>query len=147
MNTWRTIALLTLLAGGFASPWAQAQTVYRCGNTYSENPCAGGKAVKVDDPRTKQEKAKADADTEAATKTAKQLERERLAAEDGELPSKRRTTLKAAGGKPGSGDAQSAGGRASSAKPALNYFTAAVPPPPKESRSHKASDADNSTRP
>lgn len=145
MNPWRPIAMLATLAWALAAPSSQAQTVYRCGNTYSETPCAGGKAVKVDDPRTKAEKAKADADTEAATKTAAELERERRAAEDGELPVKRRGPVKpAAGNKAPAADSKPSGAKTGAAKPALNYFTAIVPPSPKD-KGRKQADAGVST--
>ena len=38
---------ITLLAAvlALASPWAAAQTVWRCGNSYSQQPCPGGTAT------------------------------------------------------------------------------------------------------
>lgn len=50
MSWAKAIALLALLPGA-----AFAQSVYRCGNTYSDEPCKGGKTVDtspaVSDPR------------------------------------------------------------------------------------------------
>ena len=49
-------ALALLLTGSGAG--AQ-QTVYRCGNSYSQSPCAHGVAVQTDDPRTEAQRAAA----------------------------------------------------------------------------------------
>jgi len=38
----KAMAVAMLLAGS-----AQAQTIYRCGNTYSDEPCAGAKEVDI----------------------------------------------------------------------------------------------------
>ena len=43
-----SLAALSLLLAATA----QAQEVYRCGNSYATAPCAGGAAVLVDDART-----------------------------------------------------------------------------------------------
>ena len=40
---------VALAALAFVASSASAQTVYRCGNEYRAEPCAGGKAVKSDD--------------------------------------------------------------------------------------------------
>jgi hypothetical protein len=54
-------ALATLHAGA-------ADTVWRCGDSYSSQPCPGGKAVQADDPRTPQQRAQT---LEAARKDAR----------------------------------------------------------------------------
>jgi hypothetical protein len=43
---------ILILAGlvALASPWAGAQNVWRCGNSYSEQPCTGGNPVTVSEP-------------------------------------------------------------------------------------------------
>ena len=42
--------LIALAAAGAAfSPWAAGQPVYRCGNSYSQQPCAGGTVVNTGD--------------------------------------------------------------------------------------------------
>lgn len=125
------IALIPSIALGVCAPPLAAQTVYRCGNTYSESPCAGGKAVKVEDPRTPAQQAQAKADFEGVKKSAKELERERLAEEDGQLPDKRGGPRKTAAGK-NEPPARTDGGKPGSARPVMNYFTAIVPPPVKE---------------
>lgn len=45
-------------------PDAHAQTIYRCGNTYSSTPCEGGSAVNAADPRSAEQ-------ARAARQTAK----------------------------------------------------------------------------
>ncbi|MEO7940584.1 MAG: hypothetical protein ABIR55_18315, partial [Burkholderiaceae bacterium] len=47
-----------------------AQAIYRCGNTYSQTPCAGGSVVAADDSRSAQQKAQTDAATAQATRMA-----------------------------------------------------------------------------
>jgi len=60
-----------------------AQPIYRCGNTYSQTPCADAVVVSADDSRTAAQKAQTDAATAQATRQAAQMERERLAIERG----------------------------------------------------------------
>jgi len=61
-----------------AAGHAEQKTVYRCGQTYQDSPCAGGKVVDVADERS-------DAERQAGLETARQqaelgskLQRERL---------------------------------------------------------------------
>jgi len=58
-----------------------AQPIYRCGNTYSQTPCADGIVVSAEDSRTAAQKAQTDAATAQATRRAAQMQRERLTAE------------------------------------------------------------------
>lgn len=60
---------------------ASAQTVYRCGNSYSERPCPNGVALDVADPRTPAQRAEAAAAAARDTQTANALEKSRLAEE------------------------------------------------------------------
>ncbi|GAB3651273.1 hypothetical protein [Ramlibacter alkalitolerans] len=46
--TTKTLVLVLALCAGSAG----AQTVWRCGNSYSQEPCAGGKPVTVSEPVT-----------------------------------------------------------------------------------------------
>lgn len=68
-----------------ASPATAADTVYRCGAAsspiYTKEPCVGGKAVEVGDPRSAKQKAHADAATREQAKTAERMEKDRLAQE------------------------------------------------------------------
>jgi hypothetical protein len=47
-----TQILILSAALALASPWAGAQNVWRCGNSYSEQPCTGGNPVTVTEPVT-----------------------------------------------------------------------------------------------
>ena len=54
-----------------------AQTVYRCGNSYSQSPCPAGVAVVVDDPRSTQQKQETDDAVRRDAKTADSMEKSR----------------------------------------------------------------------
>ncbi|MES2939955.1 MAG: hypothetical protein V4864_19920 [Pseudomonadota bacterium] len=71
------IALLLLAALGCGA--ASAQTVYRCGNSYSQKPCAGGTAVDAADPRSAAQAADTTAAAKRNAQAADALEKERLA--------------------------------------------------------------------
>jgi hypothetical protein len=51
---------------------------WRCGNTYTDQPCQGGKALNVEDTRDIQQKRAADQTTRDAQAAADRLERDRL---------------------------------------------------------------------
>ena len=63
--------------GASAMGAAQNQTIYRCGTTYSDTPCAQGVKVPTADPRTPAQKAQTDEATARATGLAGQLEKAR----------------------------------------------------------------------
>jgi hypothetical protein len=76
-------ALFLVACGTFWMP-AAAQgrsETYRCGNTYTDRPCEGGKQLAVDDARTEADRRSADAATRRAEQRADQLERIRLSQE------------------------------------------------------------------
>jgi hypothetical protein len=73
-------ALFFIVGSAFLSG-LQAQTVYKCGNTYSQVVCPDAKPVQVDDSRQPEQKQQADAATAKEAKLAKSLEKERLARE------------------------------------------------------------------
>lgn len=62
-----------------ASAGAGAQTVWRCGNSYSQEPCAGGKPVTVSEPVSGRFVATPVANMDA--KLAAEMEKARLAQE------------------------------------------------------------------
>jgi len=75
-------ALLLAACGTFWMPAAQGRSeTYRCGNTYTDRPCEGGKQLAVDDARTEADRRAADAATRRAEQRADQLERIRLSQE------------------------------------------------------------------
>lgn len=65
---------------------AQAQPVYRCGDSYSQKPCPGGRAVNVEDPRSPAQREDARAAAQRDARTAQALEKERLKAEAAAAP-------------------------------------------------------------
>ncbi|KIQ16112.1 hypothetical protein RT97_31405 [Variovorax paradoxus] len=54
---------------------------WRCGSTYSDRPCEGGKTVKVDDPRSHEDRRAAEAGAKSNSTQADKLERSRLSLE------------------------------------------------------------------
>jgi len=77
------IAIFLVASGTFWIP-ATAQgrpEAYRCGSTYTDRPCEGGRPVKVDDTRTDADRHASEAGTHRAEARADQLERIRLSQE------------------------------------------------------------------
>lgn len=63
------------------SPLGRAETIFRCGNTYSQTPCAGATQMTIDDARDPSRKKEVDAATRRDASLAKTLEQERLQTE------------------------------------------------------------------
>ena len=62
-----------------AAPAATAgTTAWRCGNTYTDQPCPGGQALSVDDSRDAAQKREADRAIREAQAAGERLERERV---------------------------------------------------------------------
>jgi hypothetical protein len=59
----------------------QAQTIYKCGNSYSQVACPDAKTVEINDDRTAAQKQQSEAATQRDAKLAKALEMERHAQE------------------------------------------------------------------
>jgi hypothetical protein len=74
-------ALAPLLCCLWTAAASAQQTIYRCGNTYSQTPCGSGHTLTIDDSRTAQQKSQTDAATVQTRQLALQLERERVALE------------------------------------------------------------------
>jgi hypothetical protein len=73
---------LILIAGlALAAHAAGAQTVWRCGNSYSEQPCAGGTPVAATDARSPAQATRSSRVAQADMKLADKMEKERLARE------------------------------------------------------------------
>lgn len=78
----RPIHLFLLLAAlALAATDASGQTVFRCGNSYAQQPCAGGSAVDASDPRSPDQAAVAGKVAAGDAKRAEALEKARLAQE------------------------------------------------------------------
>jgi hypothetical protein len=65
------------LAASWCGP-ALAQTVYRCGDSYGQQPCPGGRAVDTEDSRTPAQRAQTTEAVRRDAKAADELEKARL---------------------------------------------------------------------
>lgn len=72
-------SMLIVVAG--AADATSNGPVYRCGNSYSQSPCANGRALDVDDTRSAQQHAQAVRVAAEERRLADRMERDRLAAE------------------------------------------------------------------
>lgn len=60
MKSFQQLARITLAALGTCwALYAPAQTVYRCGNSYSQTPCPGAVTIQADDPRSEAQRSAA----------------------------------------------------------------------------------------
>ena len=80
-----TLNALFLFGSFVLSTGAMAQTVYKCGDSYSQTPCSGGIAIDAFDPRSSEQKMQADAATRRDARTADAMEQARLAQEKKDL--------------------------------------------------------------
>lgn len=80
----RRQALLLLL--GLVGPMAGAAPIFRCGNTYSQTPCIGGRLLDSTDPRSGAQRAEAARVAERGRTNAERLERERREREAAKKP-------------------------------------------------------------
>jgi hypothetical protein len=71
-----SIAILCLAASGCIG--AAAQTIYRCGDSYSQQPCVGGSQVQAADPRSAGQRSQAGAGARGDAKTVDAMEKARL---------------------------------------------------------------------
>jgi hypothetical protein len=77
MRKIQAAALMCLAALGSTAP-AAAQNIYRCGSTYSQQPCEGGKLVAASDSRSAGQKAQTDQAAQRDAKSAETMEKARL---------------------------------------------------------------------
>ncbi|QKO20733.1 hypothetical protein [Rhodoferax sp. BAB1] len=56
---------------------AQAQTVYRCGNSYSQQPCPGGNAIDATDSRSPEQRKAREASVKREQRSADTMEKTR----------------------------------------------------------------------
>ena len=59
MNLTSSAPAMVMVAFLFSTGMAAAQTIYRCGNSYSRAPCPEGQALDVGDPRSAAQRAEA----------------------------------------------------------------------------------------
>lgn len=77
---FRQVRVLCLLAcvAGWSAP-GFAQPVYRCSdNSYSNQPCPGGREIQADDPRTPAQRAQTSDAAKRDAKVADDMEKRRL---------------------------------------------------------------------
>jgi hypothetical protein len=77
VNKKTSIAAIVLAAAGAAN----TQTMYRCGSSYSQQPCPGGSEVTAVAPRPTSDVAQARAAAQADARRADAMEKARLAQE------------------------------------------------------------------
>jgi hypothetical protein len=76
---YRNMPLYLLLAAALGGPaLSSAETIYRCGESYSQQPCPGGKAVQTDDPRSEGQRAQTREAVRRDAKAADEMEKTRL---------------------------------------------------------------------
>jgi len=79
---YRNMPFCLLLAATLGVPaLSSAETVYRCGESYSQQPCPGGKPVQTDDPRSEGQRAQTREAVRRDAKAADEMEKSRLKAE------------------------------------------------------------------
>ena len=141
------VSLAALSSSGFAA--GPNERAYRCGNTYSQTPCPGGKAVETSDARSKDQKAQADAANKRTQRMADSMEKSREKRE----AEQRKAALKEIDKSAAKTVAKDPKSNASEAKPKKktkqpDNFTAKTPAEPKKKKSPgnkpaKDSPADN----
>lgn len=72
---------LFVIAGLTLVPGSQAQTIYRCGNAYSQTPCPDGTLLNLNDRREPDQKKQTDAAADQAARLARNMEQTRIAEE------------------------------------------------------------------
>jgi hypothetical protein len=70
-----------MVAGVVYSAGLQAQSVYRCGNTYSQTPCPGAEPLQLQDSRLPEQKQQTDAAAGQSARLAQTMEKTRIAEE------------------------------------------------------------------
>ncbi|NPC57656.1 hypothetical protein [Caenimonas soli] len=70
-------SLFVLLAAAWLVP-AAAQNIYRCGDSYSQQPCPGGTVVEAQDERSAAQRSQTTLAAQRDAKTADAMEKARL---------------------------------------------------------------------
>lgn len=74
----KTLSHLLFIATLGLCTGLQAETVYRCGNSYSQTPCPGGNAIDTTDSRTPEQRKAHEASVKQEKRTGDALEKTRL---------------------------------------------------------------------
>jgi hypothetical protein len=124
-----------LVAACAVSTSASAQKVYKCGNTYSQTPCGGGKTLDTTSPNAASSVARkqaVDKENKRQMEAAKAMEKARLA-QEAEAMKRHQAELKAMEEEKTKAAKGAAGGTASAQAPLKNkkppeFFTAKQAP-------------------
>jgi hypothetical protein len=139
----RTIAIASIAMAAAANA---AATTWRCGNTYTDQPCADGQALPMDAAPSTERVRDADAQTRKTQATAARMEAERLR-RDRERPgvvhlpgpaASARTPVEST---PAVGRKNNKAHKTPKARPAPDVFTAAGPGSAKAPQKKKAAKA------
>jgi hypothetical protein len=156
LEAFFTVALF-LIAMLSITTETSAQNAYKCGNTYSAVPCAGGIAIDTQDNRTSAQKSQSESATAKTAKAGDAMEKARLAHERADA----RTRMETMGAGVTVMPAQNAGGEvlespskvdAKKKKNAPEFFTAQAhgekaEKAAKVKKVKKATDASGNTKP
>ncbi len=93
---YKTRLALIGMAMGAACLGTAAQSVYRCGNAYTQAPCTGGQVIDTSETLQTQPKGKGPSAAERDAKAAAALEKERLSQEANAAPAFIANTAKSA---------------------------------------------------
>lgn len=85
MKTLLQISTWLLLTLGVLPTYAQTQKIYRCGSSYSHQPCPGASTVEADDSRTPAQRKAHQASVQRERHIADQMEKDRVKEEQAAL--------------------------------------------------------------
>jgi hypothetical protein len=130
MRSHLTAVLLCASAG-----WAAAQgtPIYRCGDSYSQQPCAGGSLIAASDSRSAAQKSQTDAATQRDAKAAAAMEKARMQEEAKPAP----VGMPLPAPVPAPKDGKTSKSKPGKKKP--DHFTATAPPKPGDEAGKKKS--------
>lgn len=74
----RELKTLCLVAAAAVSTWAAAQTIYKCGDSYGQQPCPGAVIIDAADQRTSDQKKQTDLATARIAQSADAMEKARI---------------------------------------------------------------------
>ena len=74
----RKLSILVLAAASAVGAPSMADTIYRCGDSYSQKPCEGAKLLQADDARSVAQGSQASAAAQRDAKLADAMEKARL---------------------------------------------------------------------
>lgn len=87
-----SIQALISIAGVILALGTQAQSIYRCGNAYSQIACQGAEPLKLNDPRQPEQKKQTDVASDQTARLAQTMAQTRIAEEKRLLASQQTIT-------------------------------------------------------